>query len=150
MELESLVSLTTIISTLVVGLILNRQIRAQSEVIQSYKAYLELFDIQKLKEFDSYRHESTILKAEVVAKKQISEALEGNLQSKIKPLADQWLKEVDANFQVRFDEVCEVLYDFIIEEIQPEKRAEFIKEFLPNNEHLFLEALKEDQEAGVF
>lgn len=63
MEPDIILSLISIASTIAVGFILRHRIKSQEKIIQGLNAYVSVLDINKIREYDSYREESILLKA---------------------------------------------------------------------------------------
>lgn len=120
---------------LIVGFILHKQIKSQESVIKSFESYFKIIDIDKLKQFDKLRHETTMMYVDTYLKTKIKERIKPDIK-----IAMDVLKE---DMEERFDEVCNVMLDIIILTVEENEREEFIKDHLPNNKKEFLNALRE-------
>lgn len=123
--IQIITDIALFIAIVVVGLILHNQIKAQASVIKSFEAYFKIFDIDKVKQFDKLRHDTTMM--------YVKTYLNTELKKKIKP-------ELQA--AERYDEICNVLLDVILT-LEPADREQFIKENLVVNETEVLNALRE-------
>lgn len=117
-----------------VGLILHNQIKAQASVIKSFEAYFKIFDIDKVKQFDKLRHDTTMM--------YVKTYLNTELKKKIKPELQAAAEVLRQHMEERYDEICNVLLDVILT-LEPADREQFIKENLVVNETEFLNALRE-------
>jgi hypothetical protein len=96
--------------TLIVGVILRSQIKAQREMMETYKNYLQVLDISKIKDLHEYQYK---LKIKMIRKE-----------------IDMQLNQFSLDMKDEYDELS-IFADTVVNSLPAEKQEEFISEHFP-------------------
>lgn len=144
---NELISLLSLATTCIVGIILYRQIKSQKEIIQNLKTYSEIIDIEKIKKMVEFQHQTTMSAAKTFLKEEIKEYITPILTEAGNEVKDLLL----ASMGDKFNELAEFAFEYIMSLPEKEQRA-FIREYFDHNKDMFLEAhetaVKEKEEMG--
>jgi len=135
MEINEVVSLLSVVTTCIVGIILYRQIQSQKQIIQNLKTYSEIIDIEKIKKLVEFQHQTTMNAAKTFLKEEVKEML----TPKLKEAGNEVKDLLIASIGDQFNELAEFVFDYIMSLPENKQRA-FIREYFVHNKDMFLEA----------
>ena len=125
---------------IVVFIIQKTQIDKQKEVVASMKSFMDIFKVDEVKKYADMRIETF--------KMQIGSLLNDDEKAKemIEHIKDKTLEPIQQHYTKimgnRYDELLMIVIEVIMNQ-ERDKREQFIKDFLPENEHYILPMLKE-------
>jgi hypothetical protein len=140
MELSEWFSIIQFLAIIVVGVILYQKIKAQSELMDKYKQYIDILDINKIEQAVKFRDEATLSKIQSWAETDGRKFIISELDKKY--------GELDTDFQTNYDEMANVLYA-ILRESEPDER-ELLLGLLPNSGSMFLDELQKEEKNNPF
>lgn len=125
---------------LVVFFIQKSQIDRQKDVITSMKSFMEIFKVDEVKKYVEMRNERILHDATkfITDSDQIKKISEDLIKNTTEPIQKAYT-EIMAQ---RYEELVKVVFQIVLNQ-EPERREQFIKDLLPNNEHYFIPMLKE-------
>jgi hypothetical protein len=125
---------------LVVFFIQKSQIDRQKTVTNSMKSFMEIFKVDEVKKYVEMKNERILHDATkmITDSEQIKKMSEELIKNTTAPIQEAYT-EIMAE---RYKELVKVVFEIIITQ-DPERREQFIKDLLPNNEHYLLPILKE-------
>tara|TARA_Y100000815_G_C13205257_1_gene448353 strand:+ start:105 stop:575 length:471 start_codon:yes stop_codon:yes gene_type:complete len=125
---------------LVVFFIQKSQIDRQKDVISSMKSFMEIFKVDEVKKYVEMKNERILHDATkmITDSEQIKKMSEDLIKNTTAPIQEAYT-EIMAE---RYKELVKVVFEVILTQ-EPERREQFIKELLPNNEHYLLPMLEE-------
>ena len=125
---------------LVVFFIQKSQIDRQKDVITSMKSFMEIFKVDEVKKYVEMKNERILDQATkmITDSDQIKKMSEELIKDTTKPIQEAYTEIMSQ----RYEELVKVVFQMVINQ-EPERREQFIKDLLPNNEHYLLPMLKE-------
>ncbi|TWO30411.1 hypothetical protein E1J38_014750 [Seonamhaeicola sediminis] len=125
---------------LVVFFIQKSQIDRQKDVITSMKSFMEIFKVDEVKKYVEMRNERILHDATkfITDSDQIKKMSDDLIKNTTKPIQEAYT-EIMAQ---RYEELVRVVFQIVINQ-EPERREQFIKDLLPNNEHYLIPMLKD-------
>lgn len=131
---------------LVVFLIQKSQIDRQKDVITSMKSFMEIFKVDEVKKYVEMRNERILHDATkfITDSDQIKKMSDDLIKNTTKPIQESYT-EIMAQ---RYEELVKVVFQVVINQ-EPERREQFIKDLLPNNEHYLIPMLKDFENKTV-
>ena len=125
---------------LVVFFIQKSQIDRQKDVITSMKSFMEIFKVDEVKKYVEMKNERILDQATkmITDSDQIKKMSEDLIKDTTKPIQEAYTEIMSQ----RYEELVKVVFQIVINQ-EPERREQFIKDLLPNNEHYLLPMLKE-------
>lgn len=131
---------------LVVFLIQKSQIDRQKDVITSMKSFMEIFKVDEVKKYVEMRNERILHDATkfITDSDQIKKMSDDLIKNTTKPIQEAYT-EIMAQ---RYEELVKVVFQVVINQ-EPERREQFIKDLLPNNEHYLIPMLKDFENKTV-
>lgn len=138
------ISAFTAISIIIVGLIMNNRIRELNEFNSKMKSYIEIIDINKIKQYVEIKEEAVMVAVEKMTYEQGKEFAKDK-EGFIKKLLGDELKKSAKDFENKYDEVHEAVYNLLLT-IPKDKRLDFINQNLTLTKTEFVKELKEYSE----
>ena len=121
MILTEITPYLSLIGTIVVGIILSRQIKSQAEILNSYKDYINTIDLNKIKQFHDLEKSSIVTKAEIETQR--------------------FIQNIDADFHHQFDEMATFTH-ITLSKMTKEQRELTMQKYLTFSQELFTEHFK--------
>jgi hypothetical protein len=90
MSFIEILVLTEAIAILIVGYILFKQNKSQNELINNLKTYTSIIDIDKLKQYDSFREEAVFLKAGTIIADGLTDDITKLATEKVEVLSEKY------------------------------------------------------------
>lgn len=122
MTLIEITPYLSLIGTIVVGVILSRQIKSQAEILNNYKDYISTIDLNKIKQFHDLEKSSIITQAEIETR--------------------NFIQKIDSDFHHQFDEMATFTY-IMLSKMTKEQREVAMQKYLTFSQKLFVEQLRE-------
>lgn len=122
MNITEIAPYLSLIGTIVVGVILSRQIKSQAEILNNYKDYINTIDLNKIKHFYDLEKSSIITQAEIETQ--------------------NFIKTIDSEFQHQFDEMATFTY-VMLSKMTKEQRELAMQKYLTFSQKLFIDQLNE-------
>lgn len=120
MKLLEIIVAIEAIAVLYVGYILKKQSKSQQKIIGNLEKYTSIIDIEKLKQYDSFREEAVMHKAGVM----IADGLHGDIEKltteKVNDLAEQYKEYMIFAWDILYSN-------------SPEIREVLLNQFFPKN-----------------
>jgi protein-arginine kinase len=123
MTLSEITPFLSLIGTIVVGVILYRQIKSQLELLNNYKDYINTIDLNKLKQYHDMEKMSIATRSEIETQ--------------------SFIQNIDSEFHHQFDEMATFTY-MMLSQMTKEQRELAIRKHLTFSRKLFIELLKEN------
>lgn len=125
---------------LVVFFIQKSQIDRQKDVITSMKSFMEIFKVDEVKKYVDMRNERILHDATkfITDSDQIKKMSDDLIKNTTKPIQEAYTEIMSQ----RYEELVKVVFQIVINQ-EPERREQFIKDLLPNNEHYLIPMLKD-------
>lgn len=125
---------------LVVFFIQKAQIDRQKDLISSMKSFMEIFKIDEVKKYVDMKNERILDQATqmVTDSDQIKVMSNELIKTTTKPIQEAYAEIMTQ----RYEELIGVVFQMILNQ-KPERRKQFIKDLLPNNEHYLSPMLEE-------
>ena len=129
-------------SFVILVIVMNNRIKSLENLNKDMKSYLKIFKIDDFKKYAQLKEEKAIMGFEIAIHEQSKKFAQDNIGN-IKILLKDELDKVVGNIEGKYNEVCEVVYDLILQ--LPEiDREEFMDKYLPLTKSEFLRQMKKD------
>ena len=125
--------------------VLKTKSDAQESIIKNMKTLLDAMDIERIKKINEWEKESferIVKQRGDEFKKDIIPLTKGLVQ----PMLEEKVKDFKEVMEGRFDEIAQLVYDFLILNLNKADRKEIIEKHLPKNKDIFIERLIKEGE----
>lgn len=140
MGLTEWFSIVQFIAIIAVGLVLHQKIKAQSELMEQYKKYIDILDINKIEQATKFREDATIGMIKAWAENDGREFLASEL--------DRKFDEFDGETQTNYDEMANAILSILL--ASPPAERKLLLDLLPNSASMFLDELEEEEKRNPF